>query len=117
MGRTALISVRDAGNEKVISFSRRHINTDSTARQIAGRLGELLEGGEERDFETLNLDLEQIDWLSSVALNHLIGINRSARDRGIRLVLTNVQESVREVFALTRLERMFELMSAEQASA
>lgn len=117
MGREALISVRDAGNERVISFSRRHINTDSTAREIAGSLGEMLDEGEEGEFETLNLDLEKVDWLSSVALNHLIGINRSARDRGIRLVLTNVQQSVREVFALTRLERMFELMSPEQVTA
>jgi nucleotide-binding universal stress UspA family protein len=35
----------------------------------------------------------------------LIGINSQARNCGVRLVLLDVQEAVRDVFALTRLER------------
>jgi len=60
----------------------------------------------------LNLDLGQVERISSAGLNELIGINSAARSRGIRLVLLDVQESVREVFVLTRLERMFEFASS-----
>ena len=56
----------------------------------------------------LNLDLQRVERISSAGLNELIGINSLARSRGVRLVLLDVQDSVREIFALTRLERMFE---------
>ncbi|WP_197231106.1 STAS domain-containing protein [Novipirellula artificiosorum] len=59
---------------------------------------------------TLNLDLAEVSWVSSVGLNELIEINLHAKKSGVRLVLTNVQSVVREVFMLTRLERMFEVI-------
>jgi anti-anti-sigma factor len=115
MTQSELMTVRVDGTEKVISFSHNDINDMTTARQIAGHVGEMMErsdGPDEHAWETLNVDFQRVKRVSSVALNQLIGIQSQARSRGIRLVLTNVPHSVREVFALTRLERMFEFAAA-----
>lgn len=100
------------GTERVVLIPHEEINDSLAAREISVQLVELIDSetdSEEGELETLHLDLHQIDWISSVGLNELIGIHRRARSRGIRLVLSNVRESVRDVFALTRLERTFEV--------
>ncbi len=121
MSHAELIRVRVDGAAKTISFSREHINDSATAREIAGRVGELMEENGRFDgedaFQTLNLDFTEIDWLSSAGLNQLIGINRQARSSGVRLVLTNVQQGVRDMFELTRLVRMFELQTPAVVTA
>ena len=114
------MTVHVDGSEKVISFSHNDINDMTTARQIAGHVGELIERRDEpdgHDWETLRVDFQRVQRVSSVALNQLIGIQRQARSQGIRLILTNVPHSVREVFALTRLERMFEFAAASPSVA
>ena len=116
MTHAELFRVRVDGSEKTITFSPQHINDIGATERLALYLGELMDENQttsdpQDSFETLNLDFQEIAWISSAGLNQLIGINRQARSRGIRLVLTNVQQSVREVFAMTRLERMFEVSS------
>jgi anti-anti-sigma factor len=108
-----LIRVSKEGSARTVSFSRNHLNDIHTARQIAEHLSELI-GGEKPPGghdSRLNLDFGNIDRISSAGLNELIGINSRARSHGIRLVLLDVQESVRDVFTHTRLERMFEFGS------
>ena len=56
----------------------------------------------------VHMDLEHLHRISSAGLNELINMNRQSKSRGARFVLENVHESLRDVFALTRLERMFE---------
>ena len=55
----------------------------------------------------LTVDFSDIGRLTSIALNELINMNRQARTRGVQLVLANVSDSLRDIFTLTRLERMF----------
>lgn len=66
--------------------------------------------------DQVKLDLGQVERITSESLNKLIQLNSLARNRGIRLVLVDVQDLVREVFALTRLERMFEFESSGESS-
>jgi anti-anti-sigma factor len=116
MNHDDLVEVCARGNRTVVSRIQGQINDCVQADRIARHLHGLIDDAEQDErgpLQTLNLDLEQVDRLSSSAVNHLIGVNRRARSCGIRLVLINVQQSVREVFALTRLERMFELSTSE----
>lgn len=57
----------------------------------------------------LHLDLGAVAYLSSVALGTLVGLHTRAARAGRRLVLTNVQPFVREVIAVTRLDRVLEV--------
>jgi len=114
MSQLELIRISFEGTSRMVSFSSENINRIETARQISWQLTELLSNDKSIDNEqdSLNLDFKEIDRISSAGLNELIAINSQARNLGVQLVLVDVQQSVRDVFALTRLERMFEFGSS-----
>ncbi|QDT10913.1 STAS domain-containing protein [Planctomycetes bacterium K23_9] len=55
----------------------------------------------------LEIDFADIQTLSSAHLGGLIRANREARGMNVALVLVNVCDPVKEIFSLTRLDRMF----------
>ena len=114
-----LITIRKEGSERIVRFAADHINEMSTAREIAWEITEWIEdrygemdapGFDANNVSnaSLSIDMSEINMLGSVGLNELINVNRQARLRGVELVLANVQDPVRDIFALTRLERMFQ---------
>jgi len=113
MSQLELIRITERGTATTVSFSSEHINEIETARQIGWQLIELISNGRETNDENglLYLDFKEIHRITSAGLNELIGINSQARSNGVRLVLVDVPPSVRDVFALTRIERMFEFSS------
>ena len=110
MSQAELIRVRVDGNNRVVSLSTEHLNQMAAARQLGIDLNDLFE--EQSDATRWSLDFRDVDRITSVGLNELIGINSQARSRGVQLVLLDVCETVRDVFALTRLERLFEFESS-----
>jgi len=110
MSRSQLIRVSNDRSDPTVSFSPEDFNRFETARQISWQLTQLLEdqaNRENRDHR-LNLDFKDVGWISSAGLNELIGIHSQARSHGVRVVLLDVPKTVRDIFALTRLERIFE---------
>ena len=59
----------------------------------------------------LEIDLHLVSRINSTGLNSLISVQTLARHAGVRLELSGVCAEVREVFRITRLERMFEIVS------
>jgi anti-sigma B factor antagonist len=107
------IRVVSAGMEQTVSLSPSQLNNLESARQTKRYLTELLSSRSMQSSEArLNLCFKAIHHLNSTGLNQLIGINAQARLHGVQLVLVDVQESIRQVFAVTRLERMFEFSSS-----
>ncbi|MGB7328520.1 MAG: STAS domain-containing protein [Rubripirellula sp.] len=115
MSDNEMIRVSLQGTETTVSFSPDHINRTETARKISWDLCELIEDTQcgAKPLDHIVLDFRGIDRIGSAGLNGLIGIKSKARSHGVRVVLSNVQESVRDVFALTRLERMFEFRNVD----
>ncbi len=109
MADAGSLQVTSHGLQTTIALLGEHLNQMGAGRQLSSHLEELsaIAPGSGSSVQ-LNLDLKRVEKITSAGLNELIGINSLARSRGIRLVLLDVQESVREIFALTRLERMFE---------
>ena len=121
MSHPTLIKIHTDGSRRTVRFSTEHINDASTARRITTQVTDLLEerygdlnvptfdnpvSADRADLE-LTVDFSDIGRLTSIALNELINMNRQARTRGVQLVLANVSDSLRDIFTLTRLERMF----------
>ncbi|GAA5509974.1 STAS domain-containing protein [Novipirellula caenicola] len=108
----------DKGLEQTISCSTQQLNSLKTARKFSQELVRWMrcqtesEDRSSQSVQTLKLDLGGVDRLSSVGVNELIEINRKARKLGVKLILTEVGETVQEVFAVTRLERMFHVVGA-----
>ena len=113
MSTDASIRVTSQGFQATIPLLQDHLNQVGAGREISTQLKELAAvNSSSRSSIQLNLDLKQVERITIAGLNELIGINSLARSSGIRLVLLDVQESVREIFALTRLERMFEFRNS-----
>lgn len=80
------------------------------------KLDELDHAGTLPSTEELRVDLSSIDRIDSEGLNELIRTQSRLRARGVQLRLTGVGSTVREVFRLTRLERVFEFEMSSEAS-
>ncbi|TWU42942.1 STAS domain protein [Novipirellula aureliae] len=105
---STLVNIK--GDQPWISLSADHLNDAETASELSDHVTQWIESRPSADATDLvAVDLAEVAWVSSVGLNELIEMNRSARKNGVRLVLTNVQTAVREVLVLTRLERMFNI--------
>ena len=124
MSQPKLIQVHNAGSCRRVVFSPKHINEMSVARKVTWELTEFMEDRygdsvdpvEDCGDRRLEIDMSVIDFLSSVGLNELININRQAKIRGIEIVLVGAQDQVRDIFVLTRLERMFKFQDARSTS-
>jgi len=58
------------------------------------------------------IDLAKVDFMDSAGLVSLVTSLKAARQSGCRLVLCNVQPSVRLVLELTRLDSIFEIFDS-----
>ena len=116
MSQADLFRVVEEGNHWVVVLRPEHLNQGGAAQEIGVRLSPLFEeaGSSDRGGR-LSLDFGEVDRITSVGLNELIGISSLTRSWGIQLVLLEVCDTVREVFELTRLERMFEFDSSAVA--
>jgi|SRR6056297_649698 len=101
----------DEDLETDFKFSSRDLVVGSKARKLGIRLTALIDDKKAAEIESVHLPFGHIDRLSSAGLNELIAANTYARNLGIRIVLVDVQNTVRDVFELTRLERMFDFES------
>ncbi|EMI21948.1 hypothetical protein RMSM_01125 [Rhodopirellula maiorica SM1] len=70
---------------------------------VAGQLAE--EGAD----EIIQVDLSQVERITSEELSELIRLQLLVRKNGRKLVLKNVEENLRSIFELTRLTRLIEM--------
>ena len=88
---------------RVLSKSLR---TQSAIDMVSNELNQLAERETERD---VLLDFAAVTVVSSMMLGRLIELKEQITARGGKLVLCNLQASVYQVFALTRLTRSFDI--------
>ncbi len=115
MSYVQLIYVSGEDRDDMMTMGTRDLNDLKSGQQLSLDLKALVNSNEFRSsggVSRLHLDFKEVTMISSAALNVLIRLNRQTRDRGIQLVLMDVHQSVREVFTVTRLERMFEFDSS-----
>jgi anti-anti-sigma factor len=64
---------------------------------------------EREDARDLLLNLENVRFLSSAAINKLIVLDKRVKSLGGRIRLTNLRPEVRDVFSITNLDRLFKI--------
>jgi anti-sigma B factor antagonist len=62
------------------------------------------------------LDLSQVQYLPSIAIGALATILKEVKRLDQRLVLIHVHPTVRQVFAITKMDRIFELAETLEAA-
>jgi len=105
-GKEGLVTSRLEGDVAVVSFNRGRIRDEREILKALESLGRYIES---RTCLRILLDLGNIEYLSSAGLGHLVGLLKKCRTRGGNLKLSGLNEAIRELFEVMRLDRIFEL--------
>ena len=62
------------------------------------------------------LSFENVDHLSSAALGMLITLNQKVGERNGRLILSDIQANIYQVFRITRLNKLFEICESAKVA-
>jgi anti-sigma B factor antagonist len=63
------------------------------------------------------LDMSLVKFIPSLTLGQLVKLLQEFKSRGQKFVLASLQPTVRQVFAITRLDRLFEIQPDTQTAA
>ena len=69
--------------------------------------------GEEEKREKLILNFAIVDFLSSAALGKLITLDKKVKAHSGKLKLCNIRPEIYEVFAITKLNKLFDIKTDE----
>ncbi|MBL8962878.1 MAG: STAS domain-containing protein [Phycisphaeraceae bacterium] len=107
------LRVRRIDNITQVEFIDRNILDEGNIQAIAEEIARLIESDPS---PRLLICFQNVDHLSSAALGALITINNKVRDRRGQLRLSNIDPQIQEVFAITRLTKIFQIHeTAEEA--
>ena len=113
MGVHRRVEVSDVGEVTVVRFLDRKILDETNIQELGQELFALVE---EENRQKLLLNFSSVSFLSSAALGKLINLDKKVRAHGGKLKLSNVRPEIYEVFAITKLNKLFE-MHEEEADA
>ena len=97
----------------VVRFLDQKIIDDVNIQELGQELFRLVEVD---NCKKLLLNFAEVDFLSSAALGKLITLDKKAKKHGCILKLSNIRPEIYEVFAITKLNRLFDIKN-DQAEA
>ena len=104
------LEVTEVGEITVVRFVDRKI-LDEAAIQELGR--ELFQLVEEEGRRNVLLNFSSVEFLSSAALGKLITLDKKVKANDGKLKLSNIRPEIYEVFAITRLNKLFDIKEDE----
>ena len=107
------MNVTQEGDVTMISFVDRNILEEANIQQIGDEISQLID---QQDDPKLLISFEHVEHLSSAALGTLITINNKVRQKGGQLRLSNIDPQIYEVFVITKLNKLFQIHSDNQAA-
>ena len=94
----------------VVNFVDRKILDEANIQEMGRELFALIE---EDGCEKLLLNFTNVEFLSSAALGKLITVDKKMKQASGALKLSNIRPEIYEVFAITRLNKLFEIHDDE----
>ena len=110
MARQQRLDVSEVGDVTVVHFRDSRIIEDLGIQEMGQELFHLVET-EGRMKMVLNFS--SVGFLSSAALGKLITLDKKVKARGGVLKLCGIRPEIYEVFAITRLDRLFDIKQEE----
>ena len=104
------LDVNEVGDVTVVRFRDQKIIEDINIQELGHELFRLVE---EDNREKLLLNFSAVDFLSSAALGKLITLDKKVKAHGGVLKLSNIRPEIYEVFAITKLNRLFDIKDDE----
>ena len=104
------LEVSDNEDVSVVRFIDRRILDAANIEELGDELFALVETD---DRKQLLLNFTGVEFLSSAALNKLIILDKKVKSNGGKLVLSELRQEIKEVFAITRLDQLFTIKDSE----
>lgn len=104
------LEVNEVGDITVVHFRDQKIVEDLGIQELGQELFHLVEA---ENREKLVLNFSTVDFLSSAALGKLITLDKKVKAKKGKLKLCNIRPEIYEVFAITRLDRLFDIKDDE----
>jgi len=104
------IGVSSIGEVSIVEFTDRKILDEANIQELGRELFHLVE---EEQRKKLLLNFTNVEFLSSAALGKLITLDKKVKKAGGQLQLSNIRPEIYEVFAITRLNKLFDIRDDE----
>ena len=104
------LEVTEVGNVTIVRFRSRRITEDIDIQELGSEMFSLVENDKR---EKLLLNFATVDFLGSAALGKLITLDRKVKAQGGTMKLSNIGPNIYEVFAITKLNRFFDIREDE----
>jgi len=104
------LDVKEVGDVAVVRFLDCKIIEDINIQELGQELFSLVEADKR---EKILLNFSSVDFLSSAALGKLITLDKKVKAHGGVLKLSNIRPEIFEVFAITKLNRLFDIEDDE----
>ena len=104
------LDVNEVGDVTVVRFRDHKIIEDVNNQELGQEMFRLVEADGRHK---LLLDFSSVDFLSSAALGKLITLDKKMKAHGGVLKLSNIRSEIYEVFAITKLNRLFDIRKDE----
>src|SRR5262245_33184609 len=100
------LEIETIGDVTVVRFTDKKLIDDQTIRLIGDQLCSLVD---EQGRRKILLNFGNVEYLSSAALGRFIILHKKAIAAGRRLVLYHIDPQLYEVFAVTKLNKLFDI--------
>lgn len=104
------LEVSEVGDVTVVRLTDRKVVDEANIQELGRELFALVE---EDNRSQLLLNFAAVGFLSSSALGKLITLDKKVKAAGGKLKLTNIRPEIYEVFAITKLNKLFEIRDDE----
>jgi anti-sigma B factor antagonist len=104
------LEVGEVGDVTVARFRDQRIIEDLAIQEIGQ---ELLQLAQEEGRNKLLLNFSAVGFMSSAALGKLITLSKKMKTQGGVLKMCEIRPEILEVFAITRLDRLFDIKKDE----
>lgn len=104
------IAVTDVGEVTIVRFVDRKILDEANIQELGTELFKLVE---QEQRKKLLLNFANVEFLSSAALGKLITLDKKVKANGGQLKLSNIRPEIYEVFAITKLNKLFDIKDEE----
>jgi len=107
------LEISEVGGVTVVRFADGKILDASNIEELGVQLFSLVE---QDNRKKMLLDFQNVEFLSSAALNKLIILDKKMKGTSGQLKLCSLRPEIHEVFVITRLNQLFEIADDEQSA-
>src|SRR4051794_19423243 len=106
------LRIEQVGDVTIVHFLDKRILDEPTIQAIAEQLFALVDEGKRK----LLLNFSNVEYMSSAALGKLINLHKKLHGLQGKLAMCNVIPQIFEVFAITKLDKIFKIFPTEEAA-